>query len=267
MCVQPSARQAEETQTRRRGPLQPCESAAALDRCLRVFAVDSRCFLSSGSRRRPATTHQDRTRLFTQVKAPEARRAERGLCSGVLSEEFPSGQLAGGAAGTLLLFFFSIIIFLPHTGVCPSAETKPANGVAGGSRIRLQLSVLPDRRGEEVAERRARRRLRRYEPRPADLDESPPTSASHCDVSSTAEHIVISDDDEAVVRSLQMEEDEALARRLQVETHKHVLACAEWTEWTGAYASVPSLRLSSTRRRGSRTADTSTSTISRTTTG
>lgn len=74
-------------------------------------------------------------------------------------------------------------------------------------------------------------------------------------VQKAAEQIIISDDEEAVIRSAQMEEDEALARNLQVGNltcsvqHKH-LTCAEWTEWKCFWSFRPSL----TERRPSRTA-------------
>lgn len=56
------------------------------------------------------------------------------------------------------------------------------------------------------------------------------------------EQIIISDDEEATVRSLQMEEDEALARSLQVEADPDKNASPE-AERTGVHVSVCSSRL------------------------
>lgn len=61
------------------------------------------------------------------------------------------------------------------------------------------------------------------------------------------EQIIISDDEEATVRSLQMEEDEALARSLQVEADPDKNASPE-AERTGVHVSFSSFRLSLTER-------------------
>lgn len=74
------------------------------------------------------------------------------------------------------------------------------------------------------------------------------------------EQIIISDDEEATVRSLQMEEDEALARSLQVEANPDANTSPE-AERTGVHVSFLSFRLSLTERSPSFTAGTSIITI------